>query len=121
MGDRSDFIDITWDIRKAELKNKIRNGWNKVGQFVSSNKTEVAAVAVPLVGKLIFDAVQSVKRAGRQKNEQRLKENYIWDPSLGMWFETKKKLTSSQRLEFSRRRDQGEKVGNILRSMKVLK
>lgn len=123
MGDgRSDnIVDITWDIKKAEIKNKVRNGLNQVGRFISNNKTEVIAVATPIVGKLLLDAVRGIKRSANTRAQARLKENYIWDPSSGMWFETRKKMSSNQRVEFSKRRENGESVGSILNSMKILK
>ena len=114
-------VDITWDLKKAEIKNWIRNGVNQVGRFISNNKTEVIAVATPIVGKLFVDMVRGIKRSANNKEQARLKENYIWDPSSGMWFETRKKMSSNQRVEFSRRRENGESVGSILNSMKILK
>ena len=121
-GERSDnVIDITWDLKKAEWKNRIRNAAATVGRFVSNNKTEVIAVATPILGKLVLDGVRNIRASSRRREQQHLKENYIWDPSTGMWFETRKKMSSNQRTEFSKRKANGESVADILNSMKILK
>ena len=120
-GRADNIVDITWDLKKADIKNKIMNGLNQVGRFISNNKTEVIAVATPIVGKLLMDAVKGIRRSANNKEQARLKENYIWDPSSCMWLETRKKMSSHQRVEFARRRENGESVGSILNSMKILK
>lgn len=120
MGNSREPIDITWKLKLADLKWKVVNAANTVMTTAKNNK-EIVAVAIPIVAKIAYDVVKGVSRNSQLNREQRLKDNYIWDPRLGMYFECKHKLTTNQRLEFANRRDRGESVGNILRSMKVLK
>lgn len=120
MGDSREPIDITWKVKMADLKWKAVDVKNKIFTAAKNNK-EIVAVAIPILAKMGYDIVKDVRRRSVVNEEKRLKDNYVWDPKLGMYFECKRKLTTNQRLEFEARRGQGESVGHILRSMKVLK
>lgn len=120
MEDKKKVIDITWQVRAANVKWAAKNAFDSVKNFVSENKAVVAA-AVPIAGKIVYDLIKGARRKGDLREERRLKDTYIYDPRLGMYFECRKKLTPNERLEFAARRDKGESVGEILRSMKVLK
>lgn len=114
-------ICLTDELRKAEIKDKVNRFWNSTKNFVSENKEWVLAVGVPLVVGAIGGAIKNARRDATIKETQRLKDNYIWDPKHGMYFETRRKMTTSERLEYAKRRDDGEGVETILRSMRILK
>ena len=64
-----------------------------------------------------------VKRHDRNvaiRKEQELKDRYIYDRSIGKYWKTRKTPTTGQQLEIERRKRDGEAMGDILSSMKLL-
>lgn len=77
----------------------------------------ILTVAVPMT-------VDLVKTAVKRKNcndEKKLKDNYIYDRSKGHYYELKRKPTSRQWAIIDDRRDQGERLSDILDDLHLLK
>ncbi len=53
--------------------------------------------------------------------EQQLKDLYVYDRSLGIYHELRRKLKPSEALEIDRRRANGESMARILSNMRLLK
>ena len=119
--DKKIYLCSTWDLKKAQIKAKAGEVWNSTKNFVKENKEWVLGIGVPLLIGTASSAIKNARRDAAVKETQRLKDNYIWDPRHGMYFETRRKMTTAERLEYARRRDNGEGVESILRSMKILK
>lgn len=103
----------TWKT-KAKQKGKAALDW------ASKHKTEVIAgltIAVPAV----VDIVKIVAKKGANDDERELKERFVYDRSKGHYYETKRKLKSSEWLQIDQRRENGEQLGRILDDMGVLK
>lgn len=101
---------------KAWVKNRrtdVECWWDEHGETV------VALTPVVVTGGTIIAKVIG-KRVNLQK-EQTLKDRFVYDTSLGHYWELKKKLTNSQWVEIENRRRAGESLGNILAQMGVLK
>ncbi len=96
-----------------ELKYKAVNTWQ-------NNKAEIIVLA-----PIVYGGVKAVSRtAGRAIEAKSLKDHrdrHIYDHSTGQYYETRRKLTSNERLELERRLADGEKKGAILRSMGLLR
>ena len=71
----------------------------------------IAAVVAPIVAK-------GIKQ--RQRDRRWHSDHSVWDPSLGMFWETKK-LTNNKKLIIAERRAKGESLGSILKDMRLLK
>ena len=105
-----------------DLKAKAARKGRKVVQWCSENK-ELLIVAVPAGAGLLKSGmnVYSKHRAKvNLKQEKELQELYVYDRSLGMYHRLNKPLTTNQALEIERRRGDGEKMVQILRSMKLV-
>lgn len=114
-----DIEDFKKEARIRKLKAKVEEMKDKVKDFVMDHPTEALALATTLIGS----AVGLARRADRKKDlreQQRLREEYIYDRSLGSYWKTRRKLSNSEKLEIERRRRQGESLGEILRSMRLL-
>lgn len=120
--DENKTVDINEFKREAKIrkiKAKFEEIKNKAVDFVTDHPTEALALATTLIGS----AVGLARRADRKKDlreQQRLREEYIYDRSLGSYWKTRRKLSNSEKLEIERRRRQGESLGEILRSMRLL-
>lgn len=122
MDENNKTVDINEFKREAKIrkiKAKVEEIKNKAVDFVTDHPTESLALATTLIGS----AVGLARRADRKKDlreQQRLKEEYIYDRSLGSYWKTRRKLTNAEKLEIDRRRRAGESLGEILRSMRLL-
>lgn len=54
------------------------------------------------------------------KQERTLKDNYIYDRSMGHYWKCRRKPSTNEYLEIERRKNAGESLGSILTSMKLL-
>lgn len=108
------------DSKKEKAKCWIKNRITDVRCFWADNK-ETIVTLVPVVVGGVTVLARVIGKQARIKQEKNLKELYVWDPKLGMYYQLRKKMTNAQRLELDRRKEAGESIGNILASMKVLK
>lgn len=114
-----DIDDFKKEAKIRKLKAKVEEIKNKAVDLITEHPTEALALGTTLIGS----AVGLARRADRKKDlreQQRLREEYIYDRSLGSYWKTRRKLSNSEKLEIERRRRQGESLGEILRSMRLL-
>ena len=115
---------------KKELKERVAEGWEKTKhnlkkgcEWIKENPREAAAIATGVLlgigaaGKGIASVDRRIQ-AAQERHDDKCK---IYDPSLDIWWETKRGLTNAQALEYQRRVAAGEKRGDVLKDMKVLR
>lgn len=110
-----DLKKFKFEAKKRELKEKAARAW----EFCKEHPAESFALATATVGGLMG----LVKRHDRNvaiRKEQELKDRYIYDRSIGKYWKTRKTPTTGQQLEIERRKHNGETMGDILSSMKLL-
>lgn len=103
------------EAKKRQIKEKLGQAW----EFAKEHPAEALALATATVGGL----TGLVKRADRHatiRKEQELKDRYIYDRSLGKYWKTRKAPSVGQQLEIERRKKNGESMGDILSSMRLL-
>lgn len=108
------------DTKRSKAKAWLKNRWTDVSCWCSENKG-LLMVAVPTVIGGITATVKVVGKNINLNKEQNLKEKFVYDTSLGHYWELRQKLTNGQWTEIERRRANGETLGQILNDMKVLK
>lgn len=108
------------DVKKARAKAWIREKYEDVKDFVDRNK-EVLVVAVPVLGGLATAGIKAISKSTAARKEQHLKNEYCYDRSLGHYWELRRKLTNSEWVEIDKRKKNGERLADILDSLKVLK
>lgn len=93
---------------KEEVKDFYQN--HKVGIYVGGTLLlSVAGMAV------------DITKTAMKRRDIKMQDLRIYDRSLDIWWDLRKKLTTDQRLEINDRMKAGEKLGDILRSMDCLK
>ena len=110
------FVKIETDPEiKTNLKDKFKEAldWIDHHRWLVTATLGVASTALYFAGK----------KHGRAavKMESTLKDTRVYDPSLGHYWELKRKLRNNEWCEVERRLSNGEKYGEILSSMGVLK
>lgn len=108
------------EIRKAHAKAWIREKYQDTKNFVDRNK-EVLMVAVPVIGGMVTAGIKAVSKSANNRKTQHLKNEYCYDRSLGHYWELRRKLTNSEWVEIDKRKKNGERLADILDSLKVLK
>ena len=101
---------------RATVKQKLKEGW----AWVKDNK-DILIIAIPAVGGIVVGTTKVIGKAVNNHKAERIKNTYVYDPSLGFYWPMKRALTGAEKLEFERRRNNGESTGEILRSFGVLK
>lgn len=113
-------IDVTKEFKKAERKRKREEFLNKAKDFWDDNKQYIVMV-VPAVGYGIGKVVKTIGRHHNLKLEEKNKELYCWDASLGHYWKLRRPLKNDDWTFINRRKNAGESLGDILESMNVLK
>lgn len=118
------------NVKKLERKIKIRNFANKVKEkvhdtyvWLDDNK-EYLIVIIPAVMTVVEGGLRlskSISRNIANKQEQKMKDMYIYDRSLGKYVELKKPLSNSDMKTILDRRENGEKLSNILIDLNLIK
>lgn len=112
---------------KATAKKAARSASKNLkagGKFLKENPEFAYGVAVPaaaFAGRVTYQAIKKHNRNKRQDKQEKMKRTRIYDRSSGNYWHLKKELTNKQWLEVNKRKKAGEKTGDILKSMKVLK
>ena len=117
-----------------ELKSEANRRWTeftiktkaKVHEayvWASNNRDEAALIVTVGLATLgaVGKAVRSVDRKMDLKKEQDLKDLYVYDRSLGIYHELRRKLKPSEVQEIDHRRANGESMTHILANMRLLK
>lgn len=102
--------------RKERLQRKVRNA----GNWLYRNK-ELVLVLAPAVLGVVTAGTKAASKHASQKKEEELKELYCYDRSLGHYWKLDRELTNSEWVEVDRRKQNGERLGDILDDMSVLK
>lgn len=105
---------------KAQIKARCA-GQNvkQIGKWAFSHPVEAGTIAT--AGATIIGGTSKIvsKIAKAHAEKDRMKRYY--DPRQFNWVRTRRELTGKEKIEFSRRRDNGESVTSILESMGLIK
>lgn len=101
---------------KEQINVKIQNG----KEWLHRNKESVITLTPVVIGGV----TTIVKVVGKRINlykEENLKDLYCYDRSLGHYWRLRRELSNKEWLEIDKRKQNGERLSDILSDMKVLK
>ena len=102
----------TWlDEKKAQVDTWLEDEENK----------ELVKLLAPVLLIGGGAALKEFAKHKRQEREEELKTNFIYDRSNGHYYELKRQPKAKQWLEIDRRKEEGERIGEILNDMNLLK
>lgn len=120
----ADFIDIDLEKKEESKKNRFvrraKEKFNDGKAWVGRNKEALIVFGPMIIGGL----ASTIKVAGKHNNlkkEEKLKDLYCYDRSMGHYWRLRRKLSNKEWLAVERKRKNGERIGDILKDMKVLK
>lgn len=124
MDNREDIIDmeVHYESRWQKFKHKAWTRKEKAKNWIKEDPRRALALGSIAVvgGKKFTDFVKSL-RPTQSELDRRWQECHVYDRSLGFHYELKRPMTGSEAIEFSQRKANGERTGDILRSMRLLK
>lgn len=109
-------------LESAKIKTKawLKEAKIKAEEFWEDNK-EIIIIATPIVSGIISKTIKYAIKQKNLKEERELKENWIYDRSIGKYLELRRKPTPREYVEIQRRRDYGESLITILDDMRLLR
>lgn len=112
--------DFRKESKKRKLKEKVRSKIQNGIEKFDRNKEVIVTLAPIIIGGVATIVKVVGKRYNLSKEEQ-LKDEYCYDRSLGHYWRLKRPLSNDEWLEIDRRKKNGERLSDILSSLKVLK
>lgn len=115
------------EARKARIRKqkvKIKQKVEDAKEWICVNQEFILGVAVPVLlsaTTLVIKCVGAANRRARLRQEKDLKELYCYDRSLGHYWKLKRPLKNSDWVKINTKIRGGEKLGDILSDMNVLK
>jgi len=109
--------------KRESVKQTIKAKVKACQEFVCENAETIAALSPMIIygGRSITGMLRNAHRSMNLRKEQDLKDLYCYDRSLGHYWALRRKLTNREWTEIDKRKRAGEKLGEILNQMKVLK
>lgn len=115
-----EIIDFEKETKRKNRQDKIKQKFNDAKNFVTDNK-ELIMLFGPIVLGCVTAGIKGVTKMVNLKQEKDVKELYCYDRSLGHYWKLRRELTNSEWLEIDKRKNNGERLSDILDEMKVLK
>lgn len=116
----SKVIEIPQKEKTADFKAKVREKLQSTKNWIEWHRNDIITFT-PVV---IAGATTVIKVVGRRINlhkQEAIKNLYCYDRSLGHYWQLRRPLTNKEWLAIDARRRNGERMADILESMKVLK
>lgn len=102
------------------LKMKAKMRVSKMFCWVKRNPQLTIGI-VSVLGSIGGFFAKNLTKNHLLNKEKKLKDNYVYDRSLGHYWELDHKLSTKDWVEIDKRRSSGERMGDILVDMDVLK
>lgn len=106
--------------KRDEIRWKAHRAVTNFKDMCKQHPEIALAVVTGAIGSARFIGKSAIKRINLNK-QQDVKELYCYDRSLGHYWELRRKLNNHEWVEIDKRKRNGEKLADILDSMKVLK
>ena len=115
-------VDFDKELKRRKRKEQIVGTWNEFAGFVRDNQ-DVLVFAVPAAITVIGGGTKVLSKLIANHTAERdikFKERTIYDRSLGRYVQLKRPLKAHEALEIERRRQNGERLTNILSDMGLI-
>lgn len=120
MEQRNNTVNYKWKVFSFKVKEKLNNVRVNVANWVVTNKEGILFWGPMVIGG-ITTGVKVVGRIIRGRQAKEVKDLYCYDNRLGHYWRLRRELSNAEWLEIDRRKNNGERLSDILASLKVLK
>lgn len=122
-----DFKEIEKEAKRREKKAKRERRKQEIMMWIRDNK-ELAIIIIPAglaaATALIKGGIhitRGVIRTHNLRKEEKIKNLYCYDRSLGHYWALRRELTNDEWVAIDKRKKAGERLADILDELKVLK
>lgn len=118
-----DTVKVEGKETKRNWKEKLSNGLHTTADFIRDNK-EMIVLLIPVAtsaASCVTNITKGLIRLGVAKTERKVTDRRCYDPSEGHYWTLKRALTNEDWLKVSQRQVRGERLGDILADMRLLK
>lgn len=112
--------DFKKEAHKAKIKRFFREKVNSTKDFIYNNRETILVLGPAVIGATVTMAKMANGHIKLNK-EKDLKDLYCYDRSLGHYWKLRRELTNTEWVEIDKRKNNGERLSDILSEMKVLK
>ena len=102
------------------MKRKAEEKGQKLGRWFDRNKEAILILAPVVIGGATT-VIRVVAKRSNLRKEERVKNLYCYDRSLGHYWALRRELSNAEWLEIDKRKKNGERLSDILDELKVLK
>ena len=112
--------EVKREVRKYKFKKKVKEITNDIWCFIDDNRELIIVVGPVLLGA-ITTGIKVVGKNINLRKQEKIKDLYVYDRSLGHYWLLRRELTKKEWVEVNKRKANGERLADILSEMKVLK
>ena len=105
-----------WEARKRKVIGWFKGGLQRL-KYIWDTDRELCLFAIPGIAWL----VRRIFKSGDQRREDYHRNRQQYDRSADVWYDLKRPMTNTEKIEFAQRRRKGESVLDILKDMKLIK
>ncbi len=120
MNERIDIVDFKKEARRRERKEKFEAKMKDVKDWINDNR-ELLLILGPAAIGAVTTGAKAVGRQAKLRKEKDLKDLYCYDRSLGHYWRLRRELSNAEWVEIDKRKNNGERLADILSELKVLK
>lgn len=106
--------------KMKQLEWKVECKYRDLTYWCKENK-EIIVICGPVIAGSVIELVKIATRQHRVNEERELKDKYVYDRKMGNYYYLRRKPKSQEWLIINQRRENGEDLGSILASMRLLK
>ena len=109
--------------KRERFKRKVKEKIQETIYWINDNK-EFLIIVIPAASAVLtggFKVIKSISRNIALAQEKKIKDMRIYDRSMGKYVELKRPLNNSDMKTILERRENGEKLSNILMDLKLVK
>lgn len=106
--------------RTTTAKEWLKDRYYDASDWVSRNK-EMALILAPIVTTAVTATIKGAFKGHNRRKEKELKEYYCYDRSLGHYWRLRRELSNAEWLAIDKRKQNGERLADILEELRVLK
>lgn len=110
----------TFKEKLNNLTEEVKRKSYEVVDWFGRNK-EAIVIVVPVLCGSFVELTKVITRKSNIREEKRLKDRYIYDPSKRHYYELRKKPSNRDWIEIDERIDRGEPLRQILIDMRLLR
>lgn len=111
-------------LKMARVKVWFSTKFDNAKRWMANNKEIVIVMGPIVVGgaiSIVKTVTRGVSRSMNNRKEEQLKNLYCYDRSLGHYWKLRREVSNNEWLKINQRKAAGEKLGDILEEMKLLK